>query len=50
MKVRVITLPLGHDGTFDDEPLQVLLHDRQARAVSEHFFVHDGRPTLALVV
>lgn len=50
MKIRVITLPLGEDGTFDDEPLQVLLHDRQALAVSEHFFIHDGRPTLALVV
>ena len=50
MKIRVFTLPLGEDGTFDDEPLQVLLHDRQALAVSEHFFVHEGRPTLALVV
>ena len=50
MKIRVITLVLGEDGTFDDEPLQVLLHERQALAVSEYFFVHDGRPTLALVV
>jgi superfamily II DNA helicase RecQ len=50
MKIRVITLPLGQDGTFDDEALQVLLHERQALAVSEHFFVHEGRPTLALVV
>jgi superfamily II DNA helicase RecQ len=50
MKIRVITLPLGEDGTFDDEPLQVLLHERRALAVSEHFFVYEGRPTLALVV
>ena len=34
MKIRVITLPLGEDGTFDDQPLQVLLHERQALAVS----------------
>ena len=50
MKIGVITLPLGEDGVFDDEPLQVLLHGRQALAVSEHFFIHEGRPTLALVV
>ena len=50
MKVRVFTLPLGEDGHFDDESLQAFLHDRQALAVSEHFFTHQGRPTLALVV
>lgn len=50
MKARVITLRLGGDGTFDEAPLTAFFAEHDALLVSEHFFVHEGAPTLALVV
>lgn len=50
MKARVFTLPLGADGVFDDTALRDFFNSHEAMLVSEHFFVHEGRPTLALVV
>lgn len=50
MKVRVLTLRLGSDGAFDEAPLVAFFEQHEALLVSEHFFVHDGMPTLALVV
>jgi ribonuclease D len=50
MKVRVLTLRLGPDGAFDEGPLLAFFEQNEALLVSEHFFVHDGMPTLALVV
>lgn len=51
MKVRVLTLRLDPEtGFFDDGPIDALFAAHDALAVSEHFFVHEGAPTLALVV
>ena len=50
MKARVFTLQVGEDGQFDDSALQAFFEHADALVLSEHFFVHDGRPTLALVV
>lgn len=51
MKLRVFTLRLDPDtGAFDDGELQSFLENREALDVSEHFFVHERVPTLALLV
>jgi superfamily II DNA helicase RecQ len=49
VKVRVFTLRLEH-GAFDDREVRELLADREALGVSDHLFLHDGEPRLALVV
>jgi superfamily II DNA helicase RecQ len=51
MHVRVFTLrfsPLS--AAFDDEELQTFIRDKEIIRVEDHFFVHDERPYLALVV
>ena len=51
MKLRVFTFRLDPSaGTFNDTELVAFLHEREALAVSEHFFTFDGTPTLALLV
>ena len=51
MLVRVFTL--GFDPAterFDDEPVRDFVSDREVVSVSDHFFIRDGMPYLALVV
>ncbi len=51
MKLKVFTLQLdAESGGFDDSALQSFLAERDAIAVDEHFFVHDGVPRWALLV
>ncbi len=51
MKLRVLTLPFDAElGRFDDEPVQRLLADKDLIAARDHFFAHQGRPYLALVL
>ncbi len=51
MKLKTFTLQLDTEtGTFDDAALVAFLADRDAVAVDEHFFVHDGLPRWALLV
>lgn len=51
MKLKVFTLRMDPDtGTFDDAPVTAFLAEREALAVSDHFFVHEERPTWALLV
>jgi superfamily II DNA helicase RecQ len=48
---RVFTLAFDTAaGRFDDTPVRDYLADKDVAAVSEHFFTHDGRPYLAVVV
>ena len=50
MKVKVFTLPWRADGGgFDDAELASFLAERTVIEVSEHFFVHEKAPVLALV-
>lgn len=51
MQLRVFTL--GFDPVtqrFDDTPVRDFLADKVVDAISDHFFQHEGRPYLALVV
>jgi len=51
MQVRVFTL--GFDpvsARFDDTPVRDFLADKEADAISDHFFIQAGRPYLTLVV
>jgi superfamily II DNA helicase RecQ len=51
MLVRVFTL--GFDPAterFDDELVRGFLSDKEVASISDHFFVRDGTPYLALVV
>jgi superfamily II DNA helicase RecQ len=51
MQVRVFTL--GFDPVserFDDTAVRDFLADKVAEGISDHFFLHDGRPYLTLVV
>ncbi len=51
MNVKVFTLhPDPETGRFDDSELQEFLEERELLSVSEHFYVHEGRPTLALLL
>ncbi len=51
MNVKVFTLhPNPDTGRFDDSELQEFLEERELLSVSEHFYVHEGRPTLALLL
>ena len=51
MKIRVLTLRLDPEtGCFDDGPVEAFFAAHEALAVREHFFVHEGAPSLALVV
>ena len=51
MKLRVFTLRLDPvSGHFDDESLVSFFAEHDALAVSEHFFVHEDVPTLAVLV
>ena len=51
MKLKVFTLRLNEtSGVFDDSELQAFLSERDAIAVDQHFFVHDGVPRWALLV
>jgi len=51
MLVRVFTL--GFDPAterFEDAPVQDFISDKEVESISDHFFVRDGMPYLALVV
>lgn len=51
MRVRVFTL--GFDPAterFDDEVVRDFVSDKEVESISDHFFVRDGSPYLALVV
>ncbi len=55
MKLKVFTLQMDEEtGRFDDAPLQSFMEDERQRRevidVSDHFFVHEKRPTWALLV
>ena len=51
MLFRVFTLAFDPAaGRFDDTPVRDYLADKDVAAISEHFFSHDGRPYLAVVV
>ena len=46
MKLKLFTLRYASDaGGFDDRELTTFLADKEALAVSEHFFVHEEVPT-----
>ena len=51
MLVRVFTL--GFDPAterFEDAPVQDFISDKEVESISDHFFVRDGMPYLALGV
>ena len=51
MHAKIITLhPDPDSGRFDDAELQDFLEGRELLSISEHFFVHEGRPTLVLLL
>jgi ATP-dependent DNA helicase RecQ len=51
MHIKVITLhPDPETGDFDDAELQAFLGGRELLSLSEHFYVHEGRPTLLLLL
>lgn len=51
MKLKAFTLQLDADsGLFDDTALCAFLAERDAIAVDQHFFVHEGVPRWALLV
>ena len=51
MKMRMFTFKLDPvTGAVDDGPLTAFFADRDALDATEHGFVHDGLPTLTMVV
>lgn len=51
MHAKVITLhPDPDTGRFDDAELQGFLEGRELLSLSDHFYIHQGRPTLALLL
>ena len=51
MHAKVITLhPDPDTGCFDDAELQDFLGGRELLSLSDHFYIHQGRPTLALLL
>ena len=51
MLVRVFTLGLDPaTERFDDAPVRDFLAGQDVVSINDHFFIHDGRPHLALVV
>ena len=51
MKMRMFTFKLDPiAGTFDDGPLTAFFAAHDALDATEHWFVHDGVPTLTMVV
>ena len=48
MKVKVVTIPFDETEGFDDEVLQAALEGRDVVSVTDHFFVHGGRPSSAV--
>ena len=55
MKLKVFTLRLDETtGAFDDRELRAFVEDqdqpREILDVSEHFFLHEGRPIWALLL
>ena len=51
MLVRVFTLGFNPaTERFDDEPVRDFVSDQEVVSVSDHFFVRDGAPYLALVI
>jgi len=51
MKVKVFTLrPDPETGALDDAEVVAFLEDREGLSLTDHFFVHDGQPTLVLVL
>jgi len=48
---KIITLhPEPDTGRFDDRELQDFLADRQLLSIDQHFYIQEGRPTLALLL
>jgi len=50
VKVKVVTIPFDESEGFDDDLVQGALEGREVVSVTDHFFVHGGRPWLCLVV
>ncbi len=51
LAVKVFTLAFDPSlGAFNDGPVREFLADKDVESVSDHFFVKDGFPFLALVV
>jgi len=51
--VQVCVFTLGFDPVserFDDTPVRDFLADKVAEGISDHFFIHAGRPHLTLVI
>ena len=51
MKLKIFTLPFsGGAGGFDDGPIRDFIADREVIEWTEHFFVHDKTPYLAVLL
>ena len=51
MHAKIITLhPDPDTGCFDDTELQDFLEDRQLLSIDQHFYLHEGQPTLVLLL
>ena len=51
MKLKVFTLRFsGSTGGFDDQPLQEFIADKEVIEFSEHFFIHENKPCLTILI
>ena len=50
MKLKIFTFPFSAKGGFDDEALQKFLADKAVIEHHHHFFTHEGRPYLTIIV
>ena len=50
MKLTVISLEHCDERGFDSEPLEEFCETHIVRAWVDHFFVHDGKPELAIMI
>ncbi len=51
MLARVLTLRFDAAlEAFDDDPLQEFLRSEEVHAISDHFFIRDGVPYLAVLI
>ena len=51
MKLKVFTLQFsGSTEGFDDQPLQEFIADKEVIEFSEHFFIHENKPCLTILI
>jgi hypothetical protein len=51
LKLKVFTLRFsGSTEGFDDQPLQDFIADKEVIEFSEHFFIHENSPYLAILI